>query len=250
MPNMQSDEKPILQSLSGLVDLPEQGTVFTALVHKMGEARGSGATKVVYGDDIKQVLIWTGFSHQALIARSMKMLDFQLGKGGYIEKIARATLDEHGGTTIADVCHALQEIRESFRLSSMVPQALSNPHPSIWRPLEIEGVPVRGCSVYVGPSRPEDPRLPIPGTIYVRGLKLGEKMVTPAPNGQWKADSKPKTIAKQIIQESLPVGLYCQYRLEPSRVSGVAVAAEAVRIAKELGIPIDPGALTSMFKVG
>lgn len=249
---MQPDNDTLL-ALTDLVNLPEQGTVFTARIHKMGEVRGAGDTKVVYDDDIKQVLIWTGFSHLALIARSMKILDFQLAQGHYIEKLAQATLEEHGDTTIENVCHALQEVRDWFRRKLGGVDGDPPPAPPVqafWEPLEIKGVKVRGCSVYSGQARPDDPRAPIPGTIYIRGLKLGERMLTPAPNGKWKADSKPKTLAKRIILEGLPIGLYCQYRLEPSRVSGVAVAAEAVRIAKEQKIPIDPGALTSMFKVG
>ena len=245
-----------LTTLMGLVDLPEQGTVFTALVHKMGVEHGQAPAKQVYGDDVTRVLIWTGFSHRALIARSMKILNHQLSKGGYIEKLARATLEEHSGTTIEDVCHALQETRDWFRRKlAGIPDADCDMPPgtpltgSHWTPLVINGVVVRGCSIYSGLARPDDPRAPVPGTIYVRGLKLGERLVQPAPNGQWKADSKPKTLAKRIIQETLPVGLYCQYRLEPSRVSSVAVAAEAVQIAKDHKIPIDPGALTSMFKV-
>jgi len=247
---------PILQpdtdtkhALSSLVDLPEQGTIFTACIHKMGEERGH----VVYGDDTKQVLIWTGFSHKALISRSMRTLGYQLNKGGYIERIARASLDEHEDVTIENVCHALQEVREWFRriLGGEMPGMSKEPTPGVecWEPLVINGSKVRGCTVYTGKARPEDPRAPIPGTIYIKGLKLGERMVAPAPNGQWKADSKPKTVAKRMILEGLPVGLYCQYRLEPARVSGIAVADEAVKVARELKIPIDPGALTAMFKV-
>lgn len=243
-----------LSALNGLIDLPDQGTILTVQVHKMGTERGSAGTKTIYGDDTKQVLIWTGFSHRALIERSMKILTHQLGKGGYIERIARATLEVHEGTTIEDVCHALQETRDWFRKVLLSDKEPWDSHDSglsgVWEPLWINGVLVRGCTVYRGAAKPDDPRAPVPGTVYVKGLKLGEKMVTPAPNGQWTADSKPKTLAKKIIQESLPVGLYCQYRLEPSRVSGIAVAAQAVKVARDLQIPIDPGALTSMFKVG
>jgi hypothetical protein len=259
MPTAQQPDKDTLDTLANLVDLPEQGTVLTVTVHKVGSEHGTKGHKLIYDDDIKQVLIWTGFSHQALIARSNKILSFQLNKGRYIERLAQATLEEHEGTTIADVCHALQDVQGWFRrkltgdvfTDDVFTDDFSPPSPGgIWSPLVINGVTVRGCTIYTGAARPEDPRAPVPGTVYVRGLKLGEKMVTPAPNGKWKADSKPKTLAKRIILESLPVGLYCQYRLEPSRMSGLAVAAEAVKLAKEQKIPIDPGALTSMFKVG
>lgn len=240
-----------VQNLAGLVDLPEQGTVFTAVVHKMGVERGEAASKVVYGDDTIRVLIWTGFSYRALIARSMRILDHQLSKGGYIRKLAKTTLEAHSNTTLEDVCAALQEVRESFRLklATREGEPADMPTEGTWTPLVINGTVVRGCVVYTGPAR-EGPRAPVPGTIYVRGLKLGERLVKPSPNGSWTPDSKPKTLAKQIIMESLPVGLYCQYRLEPGRVSDVAVADAAVMVAKEHQINIDPGALTNIFKAG
>jgi hypothetical protein len=56
-------------------------------------------------------------------------------------------------------------------------------------------------------------------------------------------------VAKQIIKESLPVGLYCQYRLDPERVSEVHVAGDATKAAKAAKIPIDPDALRSLFKI-
>lgn len=255
LPTTQLHQETI-KALANLVDLHEQGTLFTACIHEMGGEYGPAGKKLVYGDNIKQVLIWTGFSYRALISRSMKALTHQLGKGGYIESLAQATLEVHEDTTIEDVCHALQETRTGYRsvLAKSTEEDTDEgpgpgPGPGIWEPLEIGGIKVRGCFIYAGKARPEDPRAPIPGTVYVRGLKLGEKMVTPAPNGQWKADSKPKTLAKQIIKEGLPVGLYRSYRLEPSRVSGIAVAKAAVEVAREQKILIDPEILTKLFKV-
>ena len=108
---------------------------------------------------------------------------------------------------------------------------------------------VQGSRVYTGKGRSEDPRAPVPGTIYVQGVKLGQRVVTPAANGPWRANSKPKTLAKDIIKEGLPVGLYCQYRLEPERVQAMAVGGKATKLAKKHGIGIDPDALRSLFKI-
>jgi len=235
--------------LAALNDL-DQGTLFTAVVHKMGDARGSSVARVVYGDDTVHVLIWTGFSYRALIARSHKMLNRQLAKGGYIERLVRATLEEHEDTKIEDVCEALQETRAWFR-RVLAGEASCAPPPNsgVWEPLEIDGVKVRGSRIYTGQGNVEDDRAPVPGTIYVQGVKLGEVVMTPAANGPWRANSKPKTLAKQLIKESLPVGLYCQYRLQPERVSEVFVDAGAAKAAKAAKIGIDPDALRSLFKV-
>ena len=236
-------------ALSELSEL-DQGTLFAAQVQKMGDARGAAGSKVIYGDDTMLVLIWTGFDYRALIARSKKMLDSQINKGGYIERLARATMEEHEGTTIEDVCEAMQEMREWFRKVLATGDGVpGTPNGGVWEPLHIDGVQVRGARVYTGPARPDDDRAPIPGTIYVAGVKLGERVVEPAPNGPWRANSKPKTLAKRIIKESLPIGLYCQYRLEPKRVSNVSVGKKAEDMAKAEKIGIDPGALRSLFKV-
>jgi hypothetical protein len=120
---------------------------------------------------------------------------------------------------------------------------------SVWRPLRIDDTPVRGARVYNGIERPGDERAPKPGTIYVQGVKLGEVVLKPAPNGEWQVRSKPKTIAKRKLKEKLPVGLYVQYKLDPQRCWDIRVAAQASAAAKEYGIPIDPEALRSLFKV-
>jgi len=229
----------------------DQGTLFCARVHKVGVVRGMADSKIIYDDDIVDVLIWTGFPYRALVARSKKMLDQLLAKGGYIEKVARATIEEHEDTTIEDVCYALQETREWFRkvLAGSEQGPCVPPTGVVWEPLSIDGVKVRGSRVYIGRSRPEDPRAPVPGTIYVQGVKLGERVVTPAANGPWRANSKPKTLAKSVIKDGLPVGLYCQYRMDPERVQAMAVGGEATRLAKKHKVGIDPDALRSLFKI-
>ena len=242
----------IATALSALTE-SDQGTLFSAQVHKMGTVRGSAGQKIIYGDDTVQVLLWTSFPYHALIARSQKMLNQQLARGGYIERLARNTLEKHSATTLMDVCEALQETRDWFRRVLAGGDDLNQePEPresAIWVPLRINGLRVRGSRVYTGVARPGNDRAPVPGTIYVPGVKLGEKLVTPAANPAWVAASQPKTIAKHIIKEQLPVGLYCQYRLEPKRVRNVAVGMEAVRVARQEQIHVDPELLLSLFKV-
>lgn len=236
-------------TLADLADM-DQGTLMCAMVHKMGDERGRAGHKVVYGDDQVLVVIWTGFRYRALIARSKKMLDREIQRGGYIERLARQTLEEHEDTKIEDVCEAIQETRDWFRkVLSGEENSGTPPLGAIWEPLTIDGQQVQGSRVYTGPARPELPRAPVPGTIYVQGVKLGEKMVTPAANGPWRPDSKPKTLAKGLMKESLPIGLYCQYKLTPERVSEIAVGKEAVAMAKKHGVGIDIDAVRKLFKI-
>lgn len=227
-----------------------QGTTLCARVHKMGVTRGKAGIKTIYGDDLVDVLIWTGFDYRALIERSQKMLDRALIRGGYLKALARVALDQHEYTTVEDVCIALQETRDWFR-KVMAGACEGNVMPtgSIWEPLKVNGGMVRGSRVYMGQDRPEDPRAPVPGTIYVQGVKLGERVVTPSANGPWRPTSTPKTQVKNIIKKGLPVGLFCQYRLEPERLVEMGIGADASRLAKMWGVGIDPDVLRHLFKI-
>lgn len=229
----------------------DQGTLFSANIQKMGQIRGPKNDKVLYGDDRVQVILWAGFSYMALIERSFKMLNHQVQRGGYIESLAKSTLEVHEDCTIEDVCGALQETRSWFRrvLSRQEHAGTSSAPMGIWEPLTVGGVQVQGARVYRGKANKNDPRAPVPGAVYISGVKLGEVIVTPAANGQWTPDSKPKTIAKQLLKESLPVGLYCQYRLDPDRVANMLVGRKAAKAAKTEGVWIDPDALRQLFKI-
>lgn len=247
-----ASDQPTAQALVALMDNDQQGTLLAAKVRKVGETRGSAGSKTVYGDAYVHTLVWTGFSYRALIERSDKMLRKRLNKGGYIEALARATLEQHDQTCIADACIAIQELQDWFhRVLNGAPgpgtSMLTNP--TVWEPLRVNGKVVHGCRVYRGAARPEDPRAPVPGCVYVLGVKLGEIVLAPPPNGEWRPDSRPKTIAKQILKTGLPVGLYCQYRMDPDRVSELVVDDEAAKAAKAAGIFIDPDALRALFKI-
>jgi hypothetical protein len=165
------------------------------------------------------VLVWSGFSYKALVARSDRKLNELLNRGRFIEKITRYVYALNQTVTVDDVCAALQETRTWFRKvladGTGTPGA---PTTGTWDPFYMAGERVRGARVYAGQARPEDARAPIPGTLYVQGVKLGEVVIDPAANGPWRPNSAPKTLAKDAIKQLLPVGLYCQYRLEPERL--------------------------------
>ena len=244
------EQSPIIQkALSRLLEQPEQGTLCLARVHKVGIQRGFADQKKVYDDDVKQVLIWTGFSYRNLLERSQRILQHHLNKGGYIGKVLKDVLEEHQDTTITDVCHALQKVQSNLYRENQKEDEDDTRYDRTMAPLRIQNEVVKGCYTYLGPARPDKPGAPKPGTLYLRGLKLGEKVVTPAPNGHWVPDSKPQTLARKRILEDLPSSRYCQYRLTPERCLEISVAEEAAHYAKELGIPIDPQALLLMFKV-
>ena len=245
----------LADELAAIGDLT-QGTLVTLELKKKGVARGPASNRVIYDNDVVQVLIWTGFSYPALVERADKKLQALQATGSLIKDLLKAT--HNAGCTaaaLADVCAAIQETQDHMHgvltkaesdASSDGEEEETTPH---WRPLEVNGKKVTGSKVYQGKARPGDPRAPVPGTIYIDGVKLGEKIMTPAPNGHWTADSKPKTIAKKILQSWLPSGLYVRYSLEKEDRMMVKVGKEASEAAKAASIPVDPEAIRSLFKI-
>lgn len=228
----------------------DSGTLAFITVHKKGETRGKGTSKQVYGDDIVHVLVWTGFSYEALVQRAIKKLEAVEGLHPLLLAEAQK-IDPF--VTLDDVCLAVQELRTSLykvvsEPSGRVP-ATPEETDSVWEPLIVDGTKIRGSKVYVGKGDPTKPGGPKPGTIYVDGVKLGQVTVTPAPNGHWKKDSKSKTVVKEVLKDMLPVGLYVRYSLEPDRVLAIKVGKDASAAAVAAGIPINPEAIRSLFKV-
>lgn len=228
----------------------DQGTLVMLDIQKKGVERGKGSDKLVYDDDRVRVLVWSGFSYEALVQRTIKKLESFEGIHAEVLKEAEA-IDPL--VTMDDVCFAIQEFRSSLHRvvaepSGRVPDQVDEKE-SVWEPLIVDGIKVRGSNVYRGEARPDDPRAPKPGTIYVDGVKLGEVVISPAPNGHWKTAQKSKTVAKDTLRRMLPVGLYVRYALEPERVLAIKVGKEASAAAIAAGIPIHPESIRQLFKI-
>jgi len=242
--------------LSEIGDL-DQGTLVSARLKKKGVQRGQAGSKVVYDDDFVHVLIWSGFHYQALVERSFKKLHQLWGKGDLATKLIEATRNKGQlGVTVGDVTTAIQEVEDALlkvirsgqKTESIYAEEIEQPI-SVWTPLEVGGKRIRGAKVYDGAGDPNNPRAPKPGTVYIDGVKLGEKILTPAPNGSWKPKQKAKTVAKDILRSWLPIGLYVRYALEKERLLDVKVGDEAGQFAKSEGVPVDPMAVKSLFKI-
>ena len=234
----------------------DQGTVVYLELRKKGVTRGKrGEDKVIYGDDLVQVLLWSGFSYKALVERSFKKLHEYWGRGDLVTRlIAAAKVEDRDDVTVQDAATAIQELEDSFLRVIRSPDKDDTDPPdgefeSVWEPLEVGGERIRGAKVYVGAGNPDDHRAPVPGTVYMDGVKLGEKILAPAPNGAWASRQKPKSVAKEILRSWLPVGLYARYSLEKENRLTVKVGAEASAMAKTAKVPIDPEAIRSLFKV-
>lgn len=222
------------------------------VIKKKGVERG--ASKRIFGDDRVHVLLLVGVEYRELVERSKKKLD-KIGQSG---SMARDVIDEarkmgNVDVTLEDVFTAFQELQETFdhNLNTGEDAEIewdTTQAPGVWAPLEFNGVPVPACKVYTGPGRPEDPRAPVPGEVYIRGLKLAEKVIEPSPNGDWIPRSKGKTVAKNILKKRLPVGRFVSYILRPKE-GVIQVGADAVRAADADGLEIPAGVADNLLKM-
>lgn len=216
------------------------GTFTGLITRKAGVERGSKDAKVRYGDDEVHVCIFTGFNYTALVQRSLDALDgIDLGalmssaqaKGlkGWVGRGKNAVETD---LTAQDFEDAAEELRDSFQAT--LDGTNESTTDAVFEPLVVDGETVRGCRVYKGQTDAAiergDKAPATPGTVYLQGLQVSSRVVTPAPNGPVPASqSAPKTIAKDMIRRTLPISRYVSYKLEPGgdyilRAGGAAIA--------------------------
>lgn len=220
------------------------GTFTGLITTKKGVERGRGADKKVYGNDTVHAVIFTGFRYDNLIRRSLDALE-----AVKVTEVIADCAKKGFVVTQADVEQALAELQESCQKSLAGENVSTTDH--VYDPLVVNGETVRGARVYkcvAGQSDENgkpyechcrnctgDARAPLPGTIYLTGLRVWSEVIVPAPNGPAPA-STPKTMvsaAKQVIERKLPKSKFAQYVLEPGtdfilRAGGTA-AVEATK---------------------
>lgn len=230
----------------------DQGTLVSLRTQKKGVQRGRAGSKLVYGNDVVHVLIWTGFSYEALISRSQRKLQALQDEGGLIKRLTKAVHDHgYGGANFQDSALAIQEMQSWFHrvLAERASADKEEAIPGVWEPLYVDGVRVRGSKVYQGKERPLDPRAPVPGHIYIDGVKLGEQIIEHSPNGEWDTKSSMKTVTKNLLRSWLPIGLYVRYELHPEQLSTIRVGKEASIDVERVGIYVQPEVIRSLFKI-
>ena len=213
-----------------------KGTFTSLIIRKEGEERGTAPNKLTYGDDLVQAVIITGFKYENLVAKSRDRLagmtdadiDALVNKGytGWNGRGAKAT---EVAVTRADFDAARTELLDSFDKTLAGTNTSTTDH--VYEPLTVNGEVVRGSRVYVGNPNGQDAATP--GTVYLQGLKIGERVLDAAPNGPVPASqSAPKTVAKNVLRSRLPVSRYVSYKLDASTpgawllsVGGAAAAA-------------------------
>lgn len=219
-----------------------QGTMVSIVLRKKGTTVGD----TTYGDDTVHVLVWTGFHYKALVERSLKKLDQLWESGTLFRDLLKEAID-HGvyDATIEDVSLAVQELRDSLhKVANGTDYEDDKNRTSVWEPLVVNGEPVLGAKVYKGSSPTIDK-----GTIYIDGVKLGEKILAKAMHPKRVTKSKPKTVIKDILRDKLPVGLYVRFSLNPANLQSIEIGNSAVTTVKTAGVAVDPSAIRSLFKI-
>jgi hypothetical protein len=222
---------------------------FTGLVQTLkgterlapGEKRGG--EKRTYGDDTVHVCIFTGFKYTALCQRSLDAIA-EMSVHSLLAEMQAAGLKGWEGRgdkaveveiTLADVQNAKDRLTASWTLSRDGMNQSTNDH--VFEPLTVDGEVVRGCRVYTGQTADAVAAgVPAPakvGTIYLHGLQISRKVLTPAKHGPApESKSSARVVAEEFITDRTPMAAYRSYRLEPGtdfllRAGGTAeVAAE------------------------
>ena len=201
------------------------GTFTGLITTKKGVERGKGADRKVFGNDRVHVTILTGFSYMNLVKRSLTALE-SIDPADFheIHEAKQALKGESPRFTREDVVEAIAELKESFGRTLDGTSESTTEH--VYEPLMVDGETVRGARVYKCVAGTDvachcrectgDAKAPLPGTIYLQGLKIHETVIEPAVNGPAPAvNSAPKTLAKDAVRATLPVRRYVSYALEP-----------------------------------
>lgn len=228
---MTNSNSPLLGTL--LKDA-RKGTFTGLMTQKVGKSVGPKGSKVTYGDDVIHTVIITGFSYERLVQRSLDALrditvadvvaeTTKKGIMGYTGKGKNKALTP---LTASDIGEAMMELKISFN-KTLDPDCESEATSAhVYEPLVVNGDVVAGGRVYrcVADTGKKchcrgcsgDAKAPLDGTIYLQGLKIWSKILTPAANGPIPAvKSAVKTVAKNLLRSKLPVSKYVSYRLEP-----------------------------------
>lgn len=238
--------------ISSLLADAKVGT-FTGLVQTLkGEERLApgekrGGRKIVYGNDMIHVCLFTGFKYSSLCQRSidaiadftaeMMLTEIQAkGLKGWEGRGDNAVQVE---ITVADVQEALDRLRASWALSRDGMNESSNDH--VFEPLMVNGEVVRGCRVYKGQTDEAKaagvPEPATPGTIYLHGLQISRKVLTPAANGHLpESKSGARVVAEKYILDQTPMAAYRSYRLMPGTEFLLRAGGTAMIEAEKDGI--------------
>lgn len=223
-----------------------RGTLASLIIRKKGEVHGVQGNLGYHNNDKVHVLIWTGFHYKALVQRSYEKLQEMWGKGHLFHMLLQegkaAGMED---VSWQDISGAVQGLNDNFLRvlrGTEHPDYSTENKSSTWQPLVVDGAAVLGSKVYTGENK-----LIKPSTVYLEGVKLGERVLEAAPS--WEPKSRPQTVIKEILKRKLPIGLFVRYSLDPESLQEITIGTEAARHAQKAGVMVNPAVVQSLFKI-
>lgn len=176
----------------------------------------------IYGDDKVLSTFVTGFSYRKLCEQSLSELVL-IKNQDILNELKMA----YPKISLDQIEAARNDLMESLNRS-----AKNSSIRDTFDPLRFNGKIVNGCKVYSGP-RKNDPRAPVPGTIYIQGLCVDHKILEPAKNGPPpRANSSIHTLIKNHIKWKLSIGRYISYALSPDQDFELKINGHSVTLDK------------------
>ena len=249
---MTTNASPSAATLAATLASARKGTFTGLITQKKGTERGRGSAKLTYGDDVVHVVLVTGFNYKNLVTKSLtRLLALDLD-AVEAEFATRGIVDGDGGSVgRLAIEEAVKSLKDSFEATLAGTNESTTDH--VYEPVLVDGETVAGCRVYkcvAGDATREchcrdctsDAKAPKDGTIYLQGLKIGETVLTPAPNGPVPASkSRADVVAKNILRARLPVGRYVSYSLEAGENWILRAGFAAATASDKAGIALRAG---------
>jgi len=213
------------------------------IIRKKGRVKGG----TLYGDDLVHVVFITGFIYTNLLRRSLEKARTVKASDLLAACEARGLTGKNGAPlTVNDCLVAIDATIDSLNRSLAGTNTSTTDH--VYEPLVVDSETVRGCRVYTGAGDPSNPKAPIPGTIYLNVLKIGQKVLEPAANGPIPAaNSRGDVVAKSILRSMLPIGRYVSYALEPGAEFILRAGGTAAVAADCDGVSVRSAAVEDIF---
>lgn len=191
----------------------------------------AGAVKggVRRGDHVVEAVVLVGISYPSMVRRSLDTLTTALLDPDFVANTLAAMAGEVDDMTGAPVTEA--DVRDAIWGTAVGRKGLltsltattdgTNVSTSghVFDPLVVDGEVVGGCKVYTGPGNPSDPKAPVRGAVYIEGVTISSRVVTPSPNGDLPVGRRGAVVkVKDYISDTLclPVARYARYRLFPT----------------------------------
>lgn len=228
-----------------LADVPDKNTEAKLIIQKSGAKRGRGKNRKVYGDDLVEVSLILRFKYDDLLESSIQELK-KIRPEEIVVLAADSGLTDRWGkpVTTNHVKEAKKELLESLRKSLKGENESSTDE--AFTPLEVDGKRVPGVRVYQGKNKDLDQR-----SIYLQGLKYEEHVLRPAENGPIPApQSRGKSIAKRLLRQRIPVGLYSSYRLDADKPFLLNIEGTAPIHSKGDGVHFRKATKKEVFGLG